>query len=263
MAAALKMALSSQSRWLMLWASLGSLLVLPKQVTAQETSPGGDTFPDTAWNCSGWHTVVSGDDCSTVQKQYNITADQFFEWNPSVSEDCLTNFWLKNSYCVRVGAPGPTMDGIAPNCNKWHTVVEGDDCSTIEKQYDITADQFFEWNPAVSKDCITNFWLKSSVTVRQCRYTTQSTVHYNPHQGSGYTRGCQPGVSRSVPYVYIRVVAKGSRTGASTHSCSSVSLAPYRFTIPLQLSPGAAQCHRLQLAGCPGWVCCGGNAVAV
>src|SRR4051812_30643001 len=55
-------------------------------------------------------------------------------------------------------APGPTQPGTAANCNKWHIVKKGDDCSKIETLYDITHTRFLIWNPAVSQDCITNFW---------------------------------------------------------------------------------------------------------
>jgi hypothetical protein len=41
---------------------------------------------------------------------------------------------------------------------KWHTVVDGDNCRSVADKYFITMDQFFAWNPAVSKDCLTNFW---------------------------------------------------------------------------------------------------------
>jgi LysM repeat protein len=146
-------------------AALGMLLLLPG-VRAQESSPAGSTFPDTAWDCSGWHTVIKGDSCPEIEKKYNITSKEFLGWNPSVSKDCKTNFKEKYSYCVRVGAPGPTQKGIAANCDKWHTVKEGDDCKSIEKKYKITADQFFKWNPAVSKDCVKNFWVKYSYCVR-------------------------------------------------------------------------------------------------
>jgi hypothetical protein len=155
-----------RSTWnTILTAGLGALLVGAGPAMSQETSPAGPTFPDTAWDCSGWHTVVDGDSCWSLEQKYNITATQFLTWNPSVSEDCVTNFWLKNSYCVRVGAPGPTMPDIAVNCNKWHTVGDGDSCWSIEQKYNITADQFFKWNPAVSTDCVSNFWPKYSYCV--------------------------------------------------------------------------------------------------
>jgi len=55
-------------------------------------------------------------------------------------------------------APGPTHAGIAANCNKFHLANQGDDCSKIEAQYKISHAQFISWNPAVSSDCLTNFW---------------------------------------------------------------------------------------------------------
>jgi hypothetical protein len=126
-------------------------------------------FPDTAWDCSGWHTVVSGDSCYAIQQEYDLTTAELSEWNPSVSKDCITNFWFGNSYCVRVGAPGPTMEGIATNCSKWHTVGEGDGCWSIQQEYSITAEEFLEWNPAVSADCATGFWRDYSYCVRRPR----------------------------------------------------------------------------------------------
>lgn len=135
-------------------------------VQAQETSPAGYTMDGTAWNCSGWYTIVSGDSCSSVEQAYNITQDQFLEWNTAVSSDCSTNFWTGYSYCVRVGAPGPTMDGIAENCDAWVTIVAGEDtCTTIQQDYNITLAEFLEWNPAVSEDCTTNFWADYSYCV--------------------------------------------------------------------------------------------------
>jgi hypothetical protein len=106
-----------------------------------------------------------------------ISADQFFAWNPAVSKDCGTNFWLGYAYCVGVSSattttptvtstptatptpPADTHPGQPANCNKWHVVKDGDTCPSVEALYMISADQFFAWNPAVSKDCGTNFWL--------------------------------------------------------------------------------------------------------
>lgn len=146
-------------------ASLCILLLGSSHVAAQDLSPTGPTMAGIAWNCSGWHTVTGSDTCYSLEQQYNITSAQFLAWNPAVSADCGTNFWGGEAYCVRVGAPGPTMAGIASNCDAWHTVVSGDDCSTVEKQYNITSAQFLAWNPAVSVDCQTNFWAGESYCV--------------------------------------------------------------------------------------------------
>lgn len=57
-----------------------------------------------------------------------------------------------------VPPPGPTQPGTAQNCNKWHTVKSGDGCAVLESRYQISHSQFLAWNPAVSEDCLQNFW---------------------------------------------------------------------------------------------------------
>lgn len=74
-------------------------------VAAQDTSPSGPTMTGTAPDCNAWYTVKSGDTCPSVEKKFGITADQFFKWNPAVSRDCVTNFWVGESYCVGTGQP--------------------------------------------------------------------------------------------------------------------------------------------------------------
>ncbi|OGM49023.1 putative muramidase [Aspergillus bombycis] len=71
--------------------------------TTWETHPSHPTLPGTAPNCNKWYTAKKGDDCSTVQRDSGISADDFFGWNPSVSKDCKKNFWADTSYCVGVG----------------------------------------------------------------------------------------------------------------------------------------------------------------
>ncbi|KAL8801882.1 MAG: hypothetical protein Q9182_004171 [Xanthomendoza sp. 2 TL-2023] len=53
---------------------------------------------------------------------------------------------------------GPTQPGTISSCNKWHTVKTGDTCFTIERDFHISHPDFLKYNPAVSSDCITNFW---------------------------------------------------------------------------------------------------------
>lgn len=72
--------------------------------SAQDSSPTGPTHPNIATNCNAFHTVVDGDGCWSIENKYGISHDDFITWNPDVSDDCLTNFWLGSSYCVGVGA---------------------------------------------------------------------------------------------------------------------------------------------------------------
>lgn len=77
--------------WLIL--ALGVVLV------DAQTEPPGPVHPGNPSNCNKWHLVKSGDDCGTIRSQYDLTADEFFGWNPAVSRDCVTNFWLDYAYC--------------------------------------------------------------------------------------------------------------------------------------------------------------------
>ncbi|KAF5635712.1 carbohydrate-binding module family 50 [Fusarium sp. NRRL 25303] len=71
-------------------------------VIAQDSKPGAPVHPGQPANCVAWHTVKEGDDCETVPRSYYITKEEFLAWNPAVSTDCLTNFWLKYAYCVKI-----------------------------------------------------------------------------------------------------------------------------------------------------------------
>ena len=180
---------------------VGALLLFAL-ANAQDSSPNGFVHPGQPSNCNGWHTVVSGDDCSNVPARYGITFAQFRVWNPAVSADCIQNFWLEAAYCVRVGtaAPtttttttspptatnnpneadpipgGPVHPGQPEDCNGWHTIVSGDDCSNVPARYGITFTQFLAWNPAVSSDCTQNFWLESAYCVSRGERATTTTA---------------------------------------------------------------------------------------
>lgn len=66
---------------------------------------------------------------------------------------------LLSVYAQDVCPQAPTLSGTPSECNLWHTVVSGvDTCATVETQFGITSSQFLGWNPAVSSDCLSNFW---------------------------------------------------------------------------------------------------------
>ncbi|KAJ1325254.1 peptidoglycan DL-endopeptidase LytF [Microdochium nivale] len=170
--------------------------------TASATSSAAPTPPAPTHtgqpaNCNKWDVVASGDSCGSIASDNGISTDQFFTWNPAVSRDCLTNFWLGQAYCVGVSSssppmttsttkttsssssvptpPAPTHTGQPANCNKWDVVQSGDSCGSIASDNGISTDQFFTWNPAVSRDCITNFWLGQAYCVGVAGSTPQPT----------------------------------------------------------------------------------------
>ncbi|KAJ3957715.1 hypothetical protein N0V92_005734 [Colletotrichum tropicale] len=111
--------------------------------------------------------------CQDILSDYELTIAEFYAWNPSVGADC-SGMWadiedptptttIVSSITAPTASskptpPGPTHAGQPDNCNKWHVVKSGDDCSTIESQYALTHAEFLAFNPAVSEDCLSNFW---------------------------------------------------------------------------------------------------------
>ena len=95
---------------------------------------------------------ADGDTCETVASEFSITVAQFLTWNPAVSSDCASGFWLEEAYCVGVSSttttaavptttttkvtttakattattvspPAPTQTGIASNCDQYYVPV--------------------------------------------------------------------------------------------------------------------------------------------
>ncbi|OBT71284.1 hypothetical protein VF21_09606 [Pseudogymnoascus sp. 05NY08] len=177
--------------------------------TTYHTTPDKPTMTGIAANCNKFYAVVTGDDCETVAAAFKITKQQFLAWNPAVSSDCATNFWLGESYCVGTGKAGvsstkstkstnsdaphttvhtkpdkPTQTGTICNCNKWYDVVEGDDCGTIATVFGIRLADFLKMNPAVSSDCATNFWLGNSYCVGTSTGACPTSTSTKPHSTS-------------------------------------------------------------------------------
>lgn len=163
--------------------------------TTTVASPPGPTQSGEPADCNSWYVVQTGDTCTTVAAEYRITVAQFLAWNPAVSSDCSTGFWADEAYCVGTASassssssssatvsvtptsttmsassaspassaasptpPAPTQTGEPSNCNAWFVPESGDTCTTATDEYNISMDQFLEWNPAVSSDCADGFW---------------------------------------------------------------------------------------------------------
>jgi LysM repeat protein len=135
----------------------------------QTSSTMGPTPTDTVAGCQKFYTVVDGDDCASIESEFDITLAQFYAWNPSVGSQC-TNLWLEEPYCVKGPASStatsisttttiattpsaPTQTGISSDCNVYYTVGTGDSCGQIETTYGITFAELYKWNPAIGSDC--------------------------------------------------------------------------------------------------------------
>jgi hypothetical protein len=119
--------------------------------------------------------------------------DQFYSYNPAIGKD-FSNLWTGYQYCVEdpsyvdivdgddvdggernptsssslsllssstsigLSPSAPTQKGQPSDCIKRYTAQAGDSCSSVAKDAFITLDQFYSWNPTVSKDCSSGFW---------------------------------------------------------------------------------------------------------
>ncbi|KAK3185814.1 hypothetical protein K4F52_005470 [Lecanicillium sp. MT-2017a] len=163
----------------------GGSTTAPTTTTSARPTPPAPTHPGQPSDCNKWDVVESGDTCGSLAADNGISVDQFYDWNPAVSRDCVNNFWLGQAYCVGVSGsgsmptttskspatsakptpPAPTHTGQPSNCNKWDVVVSGDTCGSMAQDNGISVNQFYDWNPAVSRDCVTNFWVGQAYCV--------------------------------------------------------------------------------------------------
>ncbi|KAJ4392335.1 hypothetical protein N0V93_005961 [Gnomoniopsis smithogilvyi] len=151
--------------------------------TNTSPTPPGPTMSGSPADCNQWALVTDGLSCTDMAAQAGLTLQQWLAWNPAVSSDCLTNYWLGEAYCIGVSGesaptttalsgtttkptpPAPTMSGEPDNCNKWAVVTDGVTCTDMASQAGISLSQFLAWNPAVSSDCLTNYWLGEAYCV--------------------------------------------------------------------------------------------------
>lgn len=103
--------------------------------TTWDASPSRPTTPGVVSNCNKWYTVQKGDTCFSVTTAFRISMDDFLRWNPSVSADCLVNFWADTSYCVGVGPVESTTtkaNGPRPTTTISTTITTTSDESTTK-----------------------------------------------------------------------------------------------------------------------------------
>ncbi|KAJ5710539.1 LysM domain protein [Penicillium malachiteum] len=138
--------------------------------TVTATYSGGIPSPTQSGlttSCTKYYYVENGDTCYTIQDLYlDFTLDEFYSWNPSISSGCVG---LEIGYyvCVDAGVSTsatataststspyePQQTGIVSTCDDYYYVNEGDSCSEILEDYDITLAEFYSWNPSVGSTC--------------------------------------------------------------------------------------------------------------
>ncbi|KAK4186732.1 hypothetical protein QBC35DRAFT_452972 [Podospora australis] len=197
-----------------------------RQLIPSVAQPAPELPPDhelpiregTISTCTEFADIGEDWECTDVLENFQLTIAQFFEYNPAVKSDC-SGLWPSMAYCIRApgypdpddntstatisatrtasttsvtGPTGPTHTGQPANCNKWHTVADGDTCATVPTKYGITQAQFLAWNPAVSADCTVNFWLGQSYCVGTSSPVSSSSATSTTSAGTSSSSAAGP-----------------------------------------------------------------------
>lgn len=138
-------------------------------------------------------------------------------WNKWLSEDCDTSLYSGlnvtdyRAICIGVGSTdetttstatvtttgtstqttasmGPTQTGIVAGCQEFHTVADGDTCSTIESAFGISFGEFYQWNPSIGSTC-SSLWLGYAYCVKGPVSTATTTGPSGPTQ-TGIVSNC-------------------------------------------------------------------------
>ncbi|KAF7122739.1 hypothetical protein CNMCM5793_000849 [Aspergillus hiratsukae] len=148
---------------------------------------GSPVAPSTTTDCGAWFVNEASLNltCEQICLSNLVAINLFTEANPSLNKTtCDSDLVAGAAYCVdplpgwnygnstssnattttssvpAASTPGaPTQTGIASNCDMYYTVQAGDTCDTVAAEFGITTAQFLAWNPAVSSDCTSGFWV--------------------------------------------------------------------------------------------------------
>lgn len=187
--------------------------------------------------CDKFYLVASGDTCSSVVSNYDITLTQFYIWNPAVGSSCS---YLDVGDYVCVGATGnttttpttsgngittptPIQTGMASNCNKFYLVASGDTCSAISTTYGISLASFYSWNPAVGSSC-SYLDVGDYVCVGVMGNSTTTTTSITTGNGITTPTPIQTGIASNCDRFYL--VASGD-TCSAVAATYGISLATF------------------------------------
>ncbi|KAJ7751586.1 hypothetical protein B0H16DRAFT_1547596 [Mycena metata] len=146
--------------------------------TTSGSGPPANVAPGTITaGCTEYHTVVSGDDCASIESMFSLSLAQFIAMNPELNAGC-TNLALGDAYCVAssnstsTGPPANVAPGtITAGCTEYHTVVSGDGCVSIESTFGLSPAQFIAMNPELNAGC-TNLALGDAYCVASSNSTS-------------------------------------------------------------------------------------------
>lgn len=172
-------------------ACLVTLLAAPRLCTAGP-EPMLEWDPATISPCIMWEDNGYGDSCEYVRDYWNITPEEFSEWNPSVGLDCKP--WRYQSYCV------------VPEIR-------------------------------LSESISSTTTVKSTTTTTTT--TTSSALDLGPSPTSWSARGCYVDEDPDVPVLEKRISKQGGDTALTIPKCQE---ACYRESFPFSGVKAGNEC---------------------
>ncbi|KAK5996067.1 WSC domain-containing protein [Cladobotryum mycophilum] len=76
-----------------------AVLALGLRFCAASPYPEMQYDPDTTKDCLYWYNNIEGKTCQQVRDYFNLTPEEFAQWNPSVGVNC-DKLWIVGSYCI-------------------------------------------------------------------------------------------------------------------------------------------------------------------
>jgi LysM repeat protein len=83
---------------------------------SDELDEESHTLTKRAEDCAKYHTVSGSDNCVKLAKEYGITLNDIYDWNPQIKSGC-TNLNNGKKYCVKKGSSSSSSTG---GCSKTH-----------------------------------------------------------------------------------------------------------------------------------------------
>ncbi|KAJ7491814.1 hypothetical protein B0H11DRAFT_2007939 [Mycena galericulata] len=137
-------------------------------VTSTSTPPPNLAVGTITAGCTTYHSVVSGDECASIESTFGITLAQLIAMNPELNSGC-TNLLLGEAYCVAsapVLPPSNLASGtITDGCTQYYTIMPGDGCTSVESAFDLTLTDLRTLNPELNTGC-TNLLLGEAYCVQ-------------------------------------------------------------------------------------------------
>jgi hypothetical protein len=179
-------------------------LYFGEQVASTGSAQDSPIREGASLDCIEYEEAWPGRTCEDILDAHGTTIEKFFALNPNVGADC-SGLWPDYRYCVATSVLGnaanssksstsgsqasesssikhssPVQDGQPVDCTKRHETRLGDSCSSVAGENNISLDQFYLWNPAVSKDCSAGFWTGYGYcveTAKSAAHAPSSTSH--------------------------------------------------------------------------------------